>query len=174
MLTSPLRDRFGIVERLDHYPVNELALIVERFTKLLRPKISKDATDEIGCPPVARQGLPIACYAECATLPRSKVMVWLPTRLPALRWTAWMSIVLALMRWRKYLLTIIDKFDGGPVGIETLCASLSEERDTLEEVYEPYLLQEGFIQRTARGRVATSRAMAHLHKSVPRKPGTLF
>jgi Holliday junction DNA helicase RuvB len=75
---------------------------------------------------------------------------------------------------RKYLLTIIDKFDGGPVGIETLCASLSEERDTLEEVYEPYLLQEGFIQRTARGRVATSRAMAHLHKSVPRKPGTLF
>ena len=175
LLTSPLRDRFGIVERLDHYPVNELALIVERSAKLLRLKISKDATDEIGrrargTPRIANRLLRrVRDFAQvegdgvvthqiaCSAMDRLDVD----------------SAGLDAMD-RKYLLTIIDKFDGGPVGIETLCASLSEERDTLEEVYEPYLLQEGFIQRTARGRVATSRAMAHLHKSVPRKPGTLF
>ncbi len=175
LLTSPLRDRFGIVERLDHYPVNELALVVERSAKLLRLKISKDATDEIGrrargTPRIANRLLRrVRDFAQvegdgvvthqiaCSAMDRLDVD----------------SAGLDAMD-RKYLLTIIDKFDGGPVGIETLCASLSEERDTLEEVYEPYLLQEGFIQRTARGRVATSRAMAHLHKSVPRKPGTLF
>jgi len=75
---------------------------------------------------------------------------------------------------RKYLLCIIDKFGGGPVGVETLCAALSEERDTLEEVYEPYLLQQGFIQRTPRGRVATARALSHLHRDVPPKDGDLF
>ena len=67
---------------------------------------------------------------------------------------------------RRYLYCIIDKFGGGPVGVETLCAALSEERDTIEEVFEPYLIQEGFIQRTPRGRVATDRARRHLHRPV--------
>jgi len=175
LLTGPLRDRFGIVERLDHYPAHDLADIVRRSSRILGVTLTEGAADEIGrrargTPRIANRLLRrVRDYAQvegdgtvtadvaASALTRLDVD---PCGLDAMD--------------RRYLLTIIDKFGGGPVGVETMCAALSEERDTLEEVVEPYLLQEGFIQRTPRGRTATSRAMQHLHRESPRKNGELL
>lgn len=175
LLTSPLRDRFGIVERLDHYPVDDLARIVRRSAQILRIEVTDEAADEIGrrargTPRIANRLLRRVrdfAQVEGDGIVDIRVAQSAMDRLDVDR------AGLDAMD-RKYLLCIIDKFGTGPVGVETLCAALSEERDTLEEVYEPYLLQQGFIQRTPRGRVATARALSHLHRDVPPKDGDLF
>ncbi len=175
LLTGPLRDRFGIVERLNHYPVDELSDIVRRSARILGVHLTDGAADEIGrrsrgTPRIANRLLRrVRDFAQVegdGTVTEAVAESAL-TRLDVDR------CGLDAMD-RRYLLTIIDKFGGGPVGVETMCASLSEERDTLEEVVEPYLLQEGFIQRTPRGRVATSRALQHLHREAPRGSGELL
>ncbi|HOI11004.1 MAG TPA: Holliday junction branch migration DNA helicase RuvB [Myxococcota bacterium] len=175
LLTSPLRDRFGIVERLDHYPVDDLARIVRRSAQILRIEVTDEAADEIGrrargTPRIANRLLRrVRDFAQV----EGDGIVDVGVAQSAMDRLDVDRAGLDAMD-RKYLLCIIDKFGGGPVGVETLCAALSEERDTLEEVYEPYLLQQGFIQRTPRGRVATARALSHLHRDVPPKDGDLF
>lgn len=175
LLTSPLRDRFGIVERLDHYPVADLKTIVKRSAKILNVEIDEDAAHEIGrrsrgTPRVANRLLRrVRDFAQVEGDGRITVSV----AKSALDRLDVDDCGLDAMD-RRYLSCILDRFDGGPVGIETLSAALSEERDTLEEVYEPYLLQEGFIQRTPRGRIVTERTIRHFHREKPRKHGELL
>jgi Holliday junction DNA helicase RuvB len=163
LLTSPLRDRFGIVEHLEHYPPDDLAKIVLRSAKLLKVSIDLEAAQEIGkrsrgTPRVANRLLRrVRDFAQVEGEGRITLEI-----------TKYALKQLDVDEYgldsadRKYLFCIAEKFSGGPVGLETLCAALSEERDTIEEVYEPYLLQEGFVQRTPRGRVLTRRAFQHL------------
>ncbi len=168
LLSSPLRDRFGVQCRLDFYPVDELERIVRRSGSLLGIEI-----DESGANEVARRARGTPRIAN-RLLKRVRDFAQVKMRTPSgvahiNREVA--SAALALFEVdgrgldtmdRRFLTTIIEKFDGGPVGIETLSSALGEERDTLEDVYEPYLLQEGFIQRTPRGRMATRTAFEHL------------
>ena len=164
LLSSPLRDRFGVQLRLDFYPVDELEKIVHRSAGLLNVSIDAQGANEIasrsrGTPRIANRLLKrVRDYAQViaksADIDRQIAKA-------ALALFEVDGKGLDLMD-RKYLLTIIQKFDGGPVGIDTLTSAIGEERDTLEDVYEPYLIQQGFIQRTSRGRVATRLAFEHL------------
>jgi Holliday junction DNA helicase RuvB len=166
MLTSPLRDRFGIAHRLDFYSVDDLSRIVVRSAGILNVGCSQDAAREIasrarGTPRIANRLLKrVRDFAEeCAD---GQVSVDVAKRaLDLLEIDA-----SGLDRTdRAFLAMIVDKFGGGPVGIETIAAALGEDRDTLEDVFEPFLLQEGFLARTKRGRVATERAYAHLGRT---------
>ncbi len=164
LLSSPLRDRFGVQLRLDFYPVEELRQIVQRSARLLGIEIDPSGADEIakrsrGTPRVANRLLKrVRDYAQVKA--RSEKI---DRTLASSALTLFEVDARGLDQMdRKFLGTIIQKFDGGPVGIETLSSALGEERDTLEDVYEPYLLQEGFIQRTPRGRMATRQAYEHL------------
>ena len=170
LLSNPLRDRFGVQLRLEFYPVEELEKIVVRSSQLLEIEIDSSGANEIarrsrGTPRIANRLLKrVRDYAQVKHKPqqgKSKI-----DRVIA-------QAALALFEVdhrgldamdRKFLLTIIDKFSGGPVGIETLSSAIGEEKDTLEDVYEPYLIQEGFIQRTSRGRVATRASYEHLNR----------
>ena len=168
LLTSPLRDRFGIVNRLSFYTCDELEKIVSRSAAILNVSIEKDAALEIakrsrGTPRIANRLLKrIRDFAQ--VLGDGKIDL-----------TITRSSLLSLDvderglddMDRKLLLTLIDKFNGGPAGIDTISASLREDRETIEDVYEPYLLQEGFLERTPRGRVATRNAFTHLGKDIP-------
>ena len=176
LLTSPLRDRFGIVERLDHYPVADLAKIALRSAAIMGIAITDEAAFELGkrsrgTPRVANRLLRrVRDFAQV----EGDGTITVEVARSALDRLDVDQCGLDAMD-RKYLLCILDKFGGGPVGVETLCASLSEERDTIEEVYEPYLLQEGFIQRTPRGRVVTQRMLEHFHREPPKgRPGPLL
>ncbi|NOZ01326.1 MAG: Holliday junction branch migration DNA helicase RuvB [Deltaproteobacteria bacterium] len=170
LLTSPMRDRFGIVERLDHYPKTDLAGIVRRSAVILGVEVSDAAAAEIGgrargTPRVANRLLRrVRDFAQVEGDGR----VDLDAARSALDRLDVDECGLDAAD-RRYLSCIALKFGGGPVGVETLSAALSEERDTLEEVYEPFLLQEGFIQRTPRGRVVTQRAAKHLGVSLGAK-----
>ena len=165
-LTSPLRDRFGIVHRLDFYSNDELSRIVSRSASILATDADPVACQAIaarsrGTPRIANRLLKrVRDYAEeCA---QGKV-----TEQVAVKALELLEIdSKGLDRTDRALLTLImDKFDGGPVGIETISAALGEDKDTLEDVFEPYLLQEGFIARTKRGREVTDRAYQHLGKT---------
>lgn len=162
LLTSPLRDRFGVIDRLNFYPADELSTIVRRSAGLLGTSLEASAAGEIarrsrGTPRIANR-----------LLRRSRDFAQVEGN-----GTITTELVLSAMQRldvdergfdemdRRLLLLIIDKFDGGPVGLETLAAALSEEKDTLEDVYEPFLIQEGFLDRTPRGRLATSLAYRH-------------
>jgi Holliday junction DNA helicase RuvB len=175
LLTSPLRDRFGIVERLDHYPVADLTRIVTRSAAILAVAMDDAAAGEIGrrsrgTPRVANRLLRrVRDFAQVEGDGRITVAV---AKSALDRLDVDDSGLDAMDR--KYLACILDKFGGGPVGIETLSAALSEERDTLEEVYEPYLLQEGFLQRTPRGRTVTERTLRHFHREAPPKRGEML
>ncbi len=156
MLTNPLRDRFGIVARLEFYSVEELAKIVERSAHLLTMEIDPHGVREVACrsrgtPRIANRLLRrVRDYAEVKAEGRV-------TREVADAGLLMLDVDAAgldLMD-RKLLLTVIEKFAGGPVGIDNLAAAIGEERDTIEEVLEPYLIQQGYLQRTARGRMAT-------------------
>ncbi len=156
MLTNPLRDRFGIVARLEFYSVEELAKIVERSARLLTMEIDPHGVREVACrsrgtPRIANRLLRrVRDYAEVKAEGRV-------TREVADAGLLMLDVDAAgldLMD-RKLLLTVIEKFAGGPVGIDNLAAAIGEERDTIEEVLEPYLIQQGYLQRTARGRMAT-------------------
>ncbi|HUL01563.1 MAG TPA: Holliday junction branch migration DNA helicase RuvB [Nitrospirota bacterium] len=165
LLTSPLRDRFGVIDRLGFYDPGEIQTIIQRSAGLLRVAIEADAAAEIarrsrGTPRIANRLL--RRVRDFAQVQGDGVI----TR----------ELVASSMKRlevdehgldnmdQRLLLTIIDKFEGGPVGLETLAASLNEEKDTIEDVYEPFLIQEGFLDRTARGRQATRLAYEYLGK----------
>jgi Holliday junction DNA helicase RuvB len=162
LLTSPLRDRFGIINRLDFYRPGELERILLRSAEILNSEIKVDAAAEIakrsrGTPRIANRLLKRT--RDFAQVKRDGMIEMEITKV------ALDAMEVDNMGFdemdRKLLLTIIEKYSGGPVGLETLASSIREEKDTIEDVYEPYLLQEGFIERTARGRTATNLAYAH-------------
>ena len=162
LLTSPLRDRFGIINRLDFYKPKDLEKILLRSAKILNSEIKEDAAAEIagrsrGTPRIANRLLKrIRDFAQV----KGTGLIDLQITKEALH-----AMDVDIMGFdemdRKLLLTIIEKYSGGPVGLETLAASIREEKDTIEDVYEPFLLQEGFVERTPRGRMATKRAYEH-------------
>jgi Holliday junction DNA helicase RuvB len=168
MLTNPLRDRFGIVARLEFYTTDELTLIVERSANLLKAQIDPSGATEIarrarGTPRIANRLLRrVRDFAEVkGTGVITKAMA---------------DAALAMLDVdpsgfdvmdRKLLEAILHKFDGGPVGIDNLAAAIGEERDTIEDVLEPYLIQQGYLQRTSRGRIATRLAYEHFGLTPP-------
>ena len=164
LLTSPLRDRFGVVERLDFYQSQDLTKIVERSADILGIKIDTHGALEIakrsrGTPRISNRLLKrTRDFAQV----RGDGQIDLQAAKKALELLEVDGEGCDSMD-RKILLTIIEKFEGGPVGLDTLSSSISEERQTLEEVYEPFLLQKGYIQRTPRGRVVTNKAYMHLN-----------
>jgi holliday junction DNA helicase RuvB len=166
LLSSPLRDRFGQHYHLDFYRHDELAQIIQRSAQLLAVRIDPSGADELaararGTPRIANRLLRrVRDFAEVNARP----MVTREVALGALQLLEIDACGFDKMD-RMILSAIIDKFDGGPVGVETLAAAVGEEADTIGEVYEPYLLQEGFIARTARGRIATPRAYTHLGRT---------
>lgn len=176
LLASPLRDRFPILERLDFYPVEELRAIVIRAARILGIGIDESGAEEIarrsrGTPRIANRllrrvrdfvqeagGTRIDRAGADRALGRLEID---PAGFDAMD--------------RRLLLAIIDRFGGGPVGLETLAASVGEEADTIEDVYEPFLLQEGFLMRTPRGRTATPKAYRHFGREpAPGAQGGLF
>jgi Holliday junction DNA helicase RuvB len=164
LLSSPLRDRFGVPLRLDFYPDSELQQIVERSAGLLGAAIDVEASLEIarrsrGTPRIANRLL--KRVRDFTQVRAKSARITLTVARDALKLFEVDEKGLDPLD-RKFLFTLLEKFDGGPVGIETLASALGEERNTLEDVYEPYLLQEGFIQRTPRGRLATRQAYEHL------------
>jgi Holliday junction DNA helicase RuvB len=168
MLTNPLRDRFGIVARLEFYTTGELTLIVERSANLLKAKIDPSGATEIarrarGTPRIANRLL--RRVRDFAEVKGTGVIT-----------KAIADAALAMLDVdpsgfdvmdRKLLEAILHKFDGGPVGIDNLAAAIGEERDTIEDVLEPYLIQQGYLQRTSRGRIATRLAYAHFGLTPP-------
>ena len=162
MLTNPLRDRFGIVARLEFYTVEELAKIVTRSASLLNVSMSMDGAIEIarrsrGTPRIANRLLRrVRDYAEV----RADGNVTMEVADAALSMLDVDPVGFDVMD-RKLILAIIEKFSGGPVGVDNLAAAIGEERDTIEDVIEPYLIQQGYIQRTSRGRIATLSAYSH-------------
>ena len=163
MLTNPLRDRFGIVARLEFYTADELKRIVSRSARLLNVEITEDGTLEIarrsrGTPRIANRLLRrVRDYAEVkGTGQISKDIA--DAGLAMLD----VDVVGLDVMDRKLLSAIIEKFNGGPVGLDNLAAAIGEERDTIEDVLEPYLIQQGYLQRTPRGRMATPLAYQHM------------
>lgn len=162
LLTSPLRDRFGIVSRLEFYLPEELEKIIIRSAKLLKVEITKDGAAEIsrrarGTPRVANRLLKrLRDYAQV----RADGVITKEVAVEGLRMMEVDEEGLDCMD-QRLIVTIIDKYGGGPVGVDTLAAALGEEVDTIEDVYEPYLMQIGFLQRTPRGRVVTEPAYRH-------------
>lgn len=178
LLTSPLRERFGIVERLNYYNPDELTLIVHRSSKILNVAIDEEATVEVarrsrGTPRIANRLLKrVRDYAEV----KNKGRLDIECARAALEMLEVDQRGFDPMD-RKLLQIIISQHGGGPVGIETLAATVSEQKDTLEDVYEPFLIQEGFLLRTPRGRVVTELAYKHFGMKMPAqaKPsGDLF
>ena len=165
-LTSPLRERFGLVHRLDFYSPAELQLIVTRSAGLLGVPIDQDGAAEIarrsrGTPRIVNRLIKrLRDYAQIKAAGRITRQV----AQDALTWLGVDSAGFDEMD-RKILLTIIEKFAGGPVGVDSLAAAVNEERGALEDVYEPYLIQSGFLERTARGRQATRQAFEHFGKA---------
>ena len=168
MLTNPLRDRFGIVERLEFYSASELARIVRRSAALLAVATSEAGAAEIarrarGTPRIANRLLRrVRDYADV----RADGQISLAVADSALAMLDVDAIGLDLMD-RKLLEAIIHKFSGGPVGLDNLAAAISEEADTIEDVLEPYLIQQGYLQRTPRGRIATPAAYLHFGINAP-------
>jgi Holliday junction DNA helicase RuvB len=173
MLTNPLRDRFGIVARLEFYNQAEIGTIVRRSAGLLEVSLAEDGAAEIarrsrGTPRIANRLLRrVRDYAQV----RADGTVSKPVADAALEMLDVDALGLDVMD-RKLLLAVIEKFSGGPVGIENLAAAIGEERDTIEDVLEPYLIQQGYLQRTSRGRVATVAAYRHFGLAEPQRPGT--
>ncbi|MGE5577085.1 MAG: Holliday junction branch migration DNA helicase RuvB [Syntrophothermus sp.] len=161
-LTSPLRDRFGVISRLDFYGEADLRRIVARAARILNVSIDPEGAEEIarrsrGTPRVANRLLKrVRDYAQI----RADGVVNAAVAREALQMMEVDALGLDEID-RRLLLTIIDKYDGGPVGVDTLAASISEEAETIEDFYEPFLMQHGFLQRTPRGRVATRLAYSY-------------
>src|SRR6266540_15358 len=175
LLSQPLHARFGISLRLDFYDAAALTLIVERSAQILGIPIAADAAREIasrsrGTPRIANRLLRrLRDFAEVA----GKSSIDLGTAREALRRLEVDEHGFDELD-RRILSTIIEKFGGGPVGIASIAASIGEDRGTLEDLYEPYLIQAGFLQRTPRGRVASALAYRHLGIVPPRRDGSLF
>lgn len=178
MLTNPLRDRFGIVSRLEFYNTDDLTRIVTRSAGLLNAGIDADGAVEVarrarGTPRIANRLLRrVRDYAQV----KSNGVITQDTAHAALTMLEVDPKGLDLMD-RKLLEAIVHKFDGGPVGVDSLAAAVGEERDTIEDVIEPYLIQHGYLQRTPRGRMATQTTWRHLGLVPPKGqgiPGDLF
>jgi holliday junction DNA helicase RuvB len=173
MLTNPLRDRFGIVARLEFYTDAELQKIVNRSATLLTVGISADGALEIakrarGTPRVANRLLRrVRDYAQV----RAQGTISREVADAALKMLDVDALGLDVMD-RKLLLAVIEKFSGGPVGLDNLAHAIGEEADTIEDVLEPYLIQQGYLQRTPRGRIATVSAYRHLGLAAPRPEST--
>jgi Holliday junction DNA helicase RuvB len=175
LLSSPLRSRFGILLRLEYYTDQELTFVVERSAEVLGVPIDEAGAEEIakrsrGTPRIANRLLRrVRDFAQvrgtgaidCETARRALEMLEVDAH-------GFDELD------RRLLMTIIEKYDGGPVGLSTLAATLSEEQDALEEVYEPFLIQRGFLERTPRGRMATRAAYEHFQLSQPRRQSGLF
>ena len=174
MLTNPLRDRFGIVQRLEFYSTADLATIVSRSAGILGLPLDPEGAFEIarrarGTPRIANRLLRrVRDFAEV----RAKGHITKPIA----------DLALNLLdvdergfdhQDRRLLLTMIEKFDGGPVGVDSLAAAISEERHTIEDVLEPYLIQQGYIMRTPRGRVVTRHAYLHFGLNIPTRMGEM-
>jgi Holliday junction DNA helicase RuvB len=169
MLTNPLRDRFGIVARLEFYTPQELQRIVLRSSRLLEMSLSDDAALEIanrarGTPRIANRLLrrvrdyaDVKAQGEASREVADAALTMLDVDVRGLD-----------VMDRKLLQTVIEKFMGGPVGVDNLAAAIGEERDTIEDVLEPYLIQQGYLQRTPRGRIATANAYQHFGLAQPR------
>ncbi len=170
MLTNPLRDRFGVICKLDYYTVDELAKIVVRSSEILGAEIQIGGATEIarrsrGTPRIANRLLKrVRDYAQV----RADGNITDDVSNKALELLGVDSLGLDYVD-EKLLMTIIEKFRGGPVGLDTLAASIGEDRNTIEDVYEPYLLQLGFINRGPRGRIAMPLAYEHLNMHYPTK-----
>jgi Holliday junction DNA helicase RuvB len=170
LLTSPLRDRFGIVQRLEFYSSEELARIVQRSARILAIEIDPTGATEIarrsrGTPRIANRLLRrVRDYAQVRADGQVSVEV-------ADQALAMLKVDASGFDYldRRLLLTVLEKFDGGPVGVDNLAAAIGEERDTIEDVLEPYLIQQGYLMRTPRGRMATR--LAYQHFGLPPKPG---
>jgi Holliday junction DNA helicase RuvB len=170
LLTTPLRDRFGMTFRLDYYTPAELGLIVRRSASILGIEVEDDAADEIarrarGTPRIANRILrrvrdvaEVRHQGRVTTAVATEALELLEVDGEGLERTD-----------RNLLRAIVDRFGGGPVGLSTLAVALGEEPDTVEDVYEPYLLQLGFIQRTPRGRIATDRGREHVGAAAERE-----
>jgi len=168
MLTNPLRDRFGIVARLEFYTTEELTKIINRSASLLKADIDPEGSVEIakrarGTPRIANRLLRrVRDYAEVkGTGTITKAMADAALKMLDVDPSGFDVMD------RKLLEAILHKFDGGPVGIDNLAAAIGEERDTIEDVLEPYLIQQGYLQRTSRGRVATRQAYEHFGLTPP-------
>ena len=168
LLTSPLRDRFGVVHRLDYYNSEELKIILMRSATILKIEIHSEGAEEIarrsrGTPRIANRLLKrVRDYAQV----KADGIITIDVSKKSLEMMEIDHLGLDKMD-HKLILTLIEKFKGGPVGVESLAASISEEKDTIEDVLEPYLMQSGFIQRTPRGRVATEMAYQHFGITPP-------
>jgi Holliday junction DNA helicase RuvB len=167
-LTSPLRDRFGIVQRLEFYKVEELSQIIQRSAHYLNMQLDVAGATEIarrsrGTPRIANRLLRrVRDYAQV----KSNGVVSIEVAAAALKMVDVDAEGFDYMD-RKLLTAIIDSFMGGPVGLDNLAAAIGEEKETIEDVIEPFLIQQGFIQRTPRGRIATARAYRHLGFDLP-------
>jgi len=172
LLTSPFRDRFGIIQRLEFYNVKDLATIVERSARMLGVTCDADGAREIavrarGTPRIANRLLRrVRDYAQVEgdgfvnQEIADKALNMLKVDVNGFDHMD-----------RRLLLAMVEKYDGGPVGVDSLAATVGEESNTIEDVYEPYLIQQGFIMRTSRGRVATRLTYEHFGLKMPRKPG---
>jgi Holliday junction DNA helicase RuvB len=175
LLSSPLRSRFGILLRLEFYTDDDLRVIVQRSAEVLHVPIDADGAAEIamrsrGTPRIANRLLRrVRDFAQV----RGTGEINRETAMQALELLEVDAHGFDDLD-RRLLLTIIEKYDGGPVGLNTLAATLAEEQDALEEVYEPFLIQHGFLDRTPRGRVATRAAYEHFGLPLPRKGNLLF
>lgn len=175
LLTSPLRARFGITLRMEYYTLDVLAGIVRRSSQLLQTEIDKSASIEVarrsrGTPRIAN--LLLKRVRDFAQIKGNGIIDYEISKfaLDALKVDEYGLDEMD----NRILTTLIDKFNGGPVGLNTISTAVGEEPGTIEEVYEPFLIQEGFLNRTARGREATERAYIHLGKLPPNKVNTLF
>jgi holliday junction DNA helicase RuvB len=168
LLTSPLRDRFGIVQRLEFYSTEELNKIVKRSASILKLRLEAEGAERIaersrGTPRIANRLLRrVRDFAEV----KADGVISGDVAVAALDLLEVDPQGFDMLD-RKLLLTVIEKFDGGPVGVDSLAAAMSEERGTIEDVIEPFLIQQGFLMRTARGRVATRAAYLHFGLSAP-------
>ena len=175
MLTNPLRDRFGIVARLEFYTAEELATIVRRSARLLNAPIEDAGGYEIarrsrGTPRIANRLLRrVRDYADV----KGTGVITKAIADAALAMLDVDPQGFDLMD-RKLLEAVVHRFDGGPVGLDNVAAAIGEERDTIEDVIEPYLIQQGYLQRTPRGRIATLAAYRHLGVAPPKQAGDLF
>jgi Holliday junction DNA helicase RuvB len=170
LLTSPLRDRFGIVQRLEFYTEGELERIITRSAGIMNVPLAEGGASRIasrsrGTPRIANRLLRrVRDYAQV----RGNGTIDAQTAIKALDLLEVDPLGLDSLD-RKFLLVILEKFDGGPVGIESLAAAVGEERGTLEDVVEPFLIQQGFLARTARGRIATRGAWLHFGLKMPQQ-----
>ena len=170
LLTSPLRDRFGIVQRLEFYSIEDLASIVKRAANIIEVNIDEQGAQEIACrargtPRIANRLLRrVRDYAEV----KSDGSITKETADAALNMLNVDQSGFDHLD-RRLLLTLMEKFDGGPVGVDSLAAALREERGTIEDVLEPYLIQQGYLMRTSRGRMATRMAYEHFGLKSPKR-----